>query len=242
MEPDAGGKAGFVRGYLLKRLKDLSDEMGRQYPHIFVILGNDDSRAEEDSVLEGEAQGRWKYVHFQKAPFGQFSVYGYSFVPPTPFLLKDWERYDVSRYTDPGCISPEEGIHSCPVPASELKYSTIALDLDKLVDEDAMERTVMLFHSPPYGTNLDYSASGGKMVESVPIDLHIGSIAIRRFIEQRQPLLTLHGHIHEAARLSSSWRDRIGRTHAFSAAHDGPELALIRFDLDDLSLATRELI
>jgi Icc-related predicted phosphoesterase len=69
----------------------------------------------------------------------------------------------------------------------------------------------------------------------------VGSIAVKRFIEARQPLLTLHGHVHESARLTGSWRDRIGRTHMFSAAHDGPELALVRFDLDDLDSAERQL-
>jgi len=70
----------------------------------------------------------------------------------------------------------------------------------------------------------------------------VGSIAVRRFIEARQPLLTLHGHIHESARLTGSWRDVIGRTHLFSAAHDGPELALVRFDLEHLDEASRVLI
>ena len=80
------------------------------------------------------------------------------------------------------------------------------------------------------------------IVEHVPLDVHVGSIAIRRFIEERQPLVTLHGHVHESARLTGAWRDRIGRTHVFSAAHDGPELALVRFDLEDPASATRELI
>ena len=80
------------------------------------------------------------------------------------------------------------------------------------------------------------------MIDYVPLDLHLGSIAMQRFIEQRQPLVTLHGHIHESARLTGSWRDRIGRTHLFGAAHDGTELALVRFDLDDLDSATRELL
>ncbi len=80
------------------------------------------------------------------------------------------------------------------------------------------------------------------MVDGVPLDAHLGSVAVRRFIEQKQPLLTLHGHVHETVRLSGSWRDRIGRTHSFSAAHDGPELALVRFDTDDLAAATRELV
>jgi Icc-related predicted phosphoesterase len=80
------------------------------------------------------------------------------------------------------------------------------------------------------------------MVDHVPLDRHLGSIAIRRFIEAQQPLLTLHGHVHESARLSHSWRDRLGRTHCFSAAHDGAELALVRFDPGDLDSASRELI
>jgi len=80
------------------------------------------------------------------------------------------------------------------------------------------------------------------MIDHVPLDVSLGSIAVRRFIEARQPLLTLHGHVHESARLSGSWRDRIGRTQCFSAAYDGPELALVRFDPDNLDAASRELI
>jgi len=52
----------------------------------------------------------------------------------------------------------------------------------------------------------------------------------------------LHGHIHESARLTGFWKDRIGRTHMFSAAHDGPELALVRFSLENPESATRQLI
>jgi Icc-related predicted phosphoesterase len=79
-------------------------------------------------------------------------------------------------------------------------------------------------------------------VDHVPLDVHVGSIALQRFIAARQPLLTLHGHVHESARLSGSWQDRIGRTHLFTAAHDGPELALVRFDPENLDGATRQLL
>jgi Icc-related predicted phosphoesterase len=70
----------------------------------------------------------------------------------------------------------------------------------------------------------------------------VGSLAIRKFIESRQPLITLHGHIHESPTLTGSWRDRIGRTWMFSAAHDGHELALVRFDPRAPERASRELI
>ena len=74
------------------------------------------------------------------------------------------------------------------------------------------------------------------------MDVNVGSIAIRRFIEERQPLLTMHGHIHESARLSGSWKDQIGRTTMLSAAHDGPELAVVKFTLEDPEKASRELL
>ena len=35
-----------------------------------------------------------------------------------------------------------------------------------------------------------------KMIDYAPLDVHVGSIAVRRFIESRAPYLTLHGHVH----------------------------------------------
>jgi Icc-related predicted phosphoesterase len=105
-----------------------------------------------------------------------------------------------------------------------------------------LSRTILLFHTPPYNTGLDRAALDGKKVDHVDLDVHVGSIAVRRFIESKQPLLTLHGHVHESARMTGTWKEQIGRTFAFSAAHDGHELALIRFDLENLDDATRELL
>lgn len=233
---------GFVRGFLAEKLSSLRDEMGEAYPKIFVILGNDDVRAEEGAVREVEAQGLWNYAHNRKCELKTWNIYGYSYVTPTPFLLKDWERYDVSRYVDPGCISPEEGFRTVEVPVREKKHTTIKGDLDKLAAEDDLSKAVFLFHSPPHKTRLDRAAMDGKTVEGVPLDVHVGSIAIRRFIESRQPMLTLHGHIHESAEITGSWRDRIGETYMYSAAHAGPELALVKIDLENPAAATRHLL
>jgi Icc-related predicted phosphoesterase len=111
-----------------------------------------------------------------------------------------------------------------------------------LTDGDNLGNAILLFHSPPYDTCLDRAALDGQFVDHVPLDPHVGSIAIRRFIEARQPLLTLHGHVHEAARLTGEWKTSLGRTHCLGAAHDGPELALVRFDLCEPENATRELL
>lgn len=232
----------FVNSVLVTGFKKLRKQLGLSYPRVFLILGNDDGRFEEAAILEAATSGIWDYIHNLKANWGEFQVYGYAYVPPTPFQLKDWERYDVSRYIDPGCISPEEGRHSVPVSERELRYSTIERDLTTLSGNDNLSNAIFLFHTPPYQTKLDRAALDGKMVDHVPLDVHVGSIAVKKFIESHQPLITLHGHVHESARLTGSWRDKIGRTYTFSAAHDGPELALVRFDAQNPGAATRELI
>jgi Icc-related predicted phosphoesterase len=231
-----------ARVTLVDRFVDLQNRLGADYPAIFVILGNDDPRQEEPLIVEGEERGLWTYAHQRRLAWGEIDVYGYQFVPPTPFLLKDWERYDVSRHVDPGCLSPEEGWRTTAVDAHEIRYATIQRDLERLHGGIDQARAVWLFHTPPYGTALDRAALDGRLVDHVPLDVHVGSLAVRRFIEARQPLLTLHGHIHESARLTGAWRERIGRTDALSAAHDGPELALVRLDPRNPAAATRDLI
>jgi len=208
----------------------------------FVILGNDDPKIYENQLLSAEKDGLIKYMHNRTAPFGDLFVAGYSYIPPSPFRLKDWERYDVSRYVDPGCVSPEEGSRSVKVDIQNERYATIAEDLKLLAQQSAPEKTIYLFHAPPHNTNLDRADLDGKKIDHVALDVHIGSIAIQRFIKKKKPLLTLHGHVHESARLTGTWREKIGPTHLFSAAHDGSELAVVRFDTDDLDNATRVLI
>jgi len=232
----------FVNGFLATGFARLRARLGARYPAVFLILGNDDARIEEAAFLDVAVRGLWTYAHDRECRLGRYRVLGYGCVPPTPFLLKDWERYDVSRYIPPGCVSPEEGWRTVPVPPHEVRYATIKRDLEALAGEQELEQTILLFHSPPHETTLDRAANDGKSIDHVPLDLHVGSIALRRFIERRQPLVTLHGHVHESARLTGSWRDCIGRTHLFGAAHDGPELALVRFDPQRPEAAERELL
>lgn len=241
VEGDQTGK-GFIHSVLVNGFKRVKKQLSSAYPEVFLILGNDDPRAEETELVQIESLGLWNYIHFRKVVCGAFTVYGYACVPPTPFLLKDWERYDVSRFVDPGCISPEEGWRSLPVSHNEIRHATIRVDLESLASNADLSQAIFLFHAPPHQTALDRAALDGRVIDNAPLDVHIGSIAIRRFIMDKQPRITLHGHIHESARLTGSWREHLGQTWAFSAAHDGPELALIRFDPADPACATRELI
>ncbi len=227
---------------LAGRFGALRSTLGEGYPRVFLILGNDDPRALEPVFAGYESDGLWFLLHNRCIENGAHRLYGYSYIPPTPFMLKDWERYDVSHYVDPGCISPEEGFRSTDVEPNVIRYSTIESDLERLGGDDDLTGAVFLFHAPPYQTKLDRAALDGQSFDHAPLDVNVGSIAIKRFIEKRQPLVTLHGHVHESARLTSHWMDRIGRTILLGAAHDGPELALIRFDPEHAEQATRELL
>jgi hypothetical protein len=162
--------------------------------------------------------------------YQNYFVTGYACIPPTPFQLKDWERYDVSRFLDLGVIPPEDGIHSVTYNPDEIKFGTIKEDLEKLVQNAQPEKTIFLFHAPPYNTHLDRANLDGKFVDHAPVDVHIGSIAIREFIKTYRPAITLHGHVHESVKLTGQWMQRFDRTYSFSAAESNDVLSIVSFD------------
>jgi len=231
----------FVFDFLVPLFQDLKTGLRDDYPQIFLILGNDDPKMEEPKIIHGQKLGLWQYIHNQKTKLGKYDIYGYANIPPTPFIFKDWERYDVSRYVDPGCIHPTEGKKTVD-DGVDMEYSTIQKEIELLVNNDDLSNAVFLFHSPPYQTKLDRAALDGKMFDHVPLDVHVGSIAIQRFIQNKQPMLTLHGHIHESSRITGEWKEQMGKTWMYSAAYEFPNLAIVMFDLDDLSTAERIVI
>ena len=221
----------FINGFLRKNFLELKNLLGKNYPQVFLIMGNDDPRVFESVLIDAGRNKLWTYLHNRKIPIGEYVFFGYNYVPPTPYILKDWERYDVSRYTEIGCISPEEGKRSIPVNEHEKKWTTIKEDLDILTKNILMENAVFLFHTPPYNSALDLADLQGVVIEHTPVDPHIGSIAVERFIEERQPLLTLHGHVHESTRLSGQWMQTFGRTVSVNGACEGAKPSLFRIYL-----------
>jgi Icc-related predicted phosphoesterase len=77
---------------------------------------------------------------------------------------------------------------------------------------DSYENLICNFHAPPYDTGLDICPKLDKNLKPVwemgsPVTYPAGSKAVRECIEKYQPLLGLHGHIHE-----SCGSARLGRT------------------------------
>ncbi|OGQ95366.1 MAG: hypothetical protein A2521_06905 [Deltaproteobacteria bacterium RIFOXYD12_FULL_57_12] len=73
-----------------------------------------------------------------------------------------------------------------PTEFSEAALTAILQDAHAQVKE--AEHLILVAHPPPLNTRTDVIASG----------IHVGSPAVRTFIEAVQPALCLTGHIHEA--------------------------------------------
>jgi Icc-related predicted phosphoesterase len=139
-----------------------------------------------------------------------YELIGYPFVPPTPFRPKDYEKMDDREAPWPPQKNPsyirssDQPDQLTPVdPYLYLRVrETIEEDLDRLPRPLYPKRTIYIMHSPPFATRLDL-IQGGKSA---------GSRSIKTFIEKNQPLLTLHGHIHESPEISGAYIDRIGET------------------------------
>ncbi|AWR96822.2 phosphoesterase [Acidianus sulfidivorans JP7] len=83
----------------------------------------------------------------------------------------------------------------------ELPDSTLYNKIkDKLKKIENPENVIFNFHAPPINTKLDVAIINNKRI-------HVGSESVRKIIEEYQPLLGLHGHIHESA-----GTDKIGNT------------------------------
>lgn len=78
-----------------------------------------------------------------------------------------------------------------------------------------MRKMVFNFHCPPYGSNLDEAPEVDENLnvkEAGRSLIPVGSTAVRDAIMKYQPLLSLHGHIHEGKGTA-----RLGKTLAINA-------------------------
>jgi Icc-related predicted phosphoesterase len=192
----------FLEGLLVefaRRLRDASPTS-----ELLLMMGNDDWAANED-VLERHDGGLWHSLHERVVEVDGVAVAGCSWVPITPFGIKDWERWEDGGEESPPRLDgwTSRGGRLAPMrfdPAH--RAPSIAGSLRELAARTAAGEAVWVSHGPPRDTRCDVLSGGA----------HVGSRALRRFVEEHQPPLLLSGHIHESARVSGSYHDRIGRT------------------------------
>jgi Icc-related predicted phosphoesterase len=139
----------------------------------YVNAGNDDP-PEIDAVVDGSGWVQFLEGRVAELPDGtQVASCGYANMTPWA-CPRDVPEDDLGRRLD---------------------------DVIRLLDDPA--QAIFNFHCPPYGTGIDDGprlrddfrvTAGAGGVEMVPV----GSTSCRAAIERHQPLLGLHGHLHES--------------------------------------------
>jgi len=214
---------------------------------VFLILGNDDCMANED-IIQGNKL--YSVIHKKRVQLTRdFDMVGYSHVPITPFKLKDWEKFDFNDV--PKHLATEyelrkktnyglDGFKSTTADWKEFLFQprdeqdSIQKDLSQDLFKKDSRKTIYVIHTPPNQTNLDMIMNGS----------HVGSMAVKLFIEECQPYLTLHGHIHETVYMSGDFRAQIGDTLSLASGNHniGSDLAVIVFDIYNPQSATRHIL
>ena len=162
-------------------------------------MGNDDFIFGR-KILQNRQGNLFKLLHMEIHPFtDKVDIAGYMAVPPTPFGRKDWEKPDCKKQLfAPGNLISLKGVVSGK---GFLEKTVLELSSEDSIESDLKElekkiRRPFIFvaHVPPYGTALDVMYDG----------VHVGSFAVREFIEKwskkRYLIGSFHGHIHESSR------------------------------------------
>jgi Icc-related predicted phosphoesterase len=226
---DPPAQRAFFADFFLPIIRDYRAEPGAAEVHY--ILGNDDWRAGLSVLLESGVPG-FHHAHLAVRPLTQAAwVAGLASVTATPFLMKDWERWEEGLERMTRCAGyrsePDGTLRPFDFTGRE-REENIGQDLRAIeqAEGDARDPLICLFHGPPHGTALDQLRDG----------THVGSRGIRAYLERRRPALSLHGHIHESPEVSGRYCDRIGRTLCVNPGQRlGARLHAVWFDLADIA-------
>jgi len=157
---------------------DLAEErLKPQDVHIIMTPGNDDEFAVDDVL---RASSYVDAAEGRVTRIGRHELLSVGWSNPTP-----WE-------------TPRE----CDEAELAEKIAAVAAEIED------MENAIFNIHVPPYATGLDEAPKLGEDgtpsgTENAPV----GSTAVKEAIMEYQPLLSLHGHIHESRGVQ-----RLGRT------------------------------
>ena len=211
----------FLQGFVVefaRRLREASPAT-----QLLMLMGNDDWASNAD-CLEAHHGDLWFSLHGRATEIDGVGVAGLSWVPITPFGIKDWERWDDGLDETPGRLQGTVSRDGVLMPFAfdpAVREPTIAAALDELAALAPPAQTLLVAHTPARDSLCDLTARGA----------HVGSRALRAYIERHQPPLVLSGHIHESPRMSGAYRDRIGSTAMVNPGQFGaPGLCGVWFD------------
>lgn len=161
----------------------LVEKVDTKKVQVMAMPGNDDEHLIDDIIKSYEDRGVIWCLD-RVVEIGGFETISLEHVNPTP-----WD-------------TPRE--------ANEKDMKRMIENQVKKLDNPS--KSIFNFHCPPYNTHLDLAPKLDKTLRPVVTAgtvemIHVGSRAVREAEEQYQPMMGLHGHIHE-----SYASDKIGET------------------------------
>src|SRR5256884_7170503 len=194
------------RQKMIQRVGDwvaLAEErIGKSGVQFYMMPGNDDDRGVDTMIV------RSSYVINPVGKTIQLNEYhemiSFDYANPTPWHTpREW--------------SEEEYYEHIKASASTLKN---------------VSRAVFMIHVPPYDSGLDTAPQldknlRPKVTMGDVLRVPVGSTGVRRALKELQPLVSVHGHVHE-----SGGQSKIGRTTCFNAGSEANQGILRGFVFD----------
>ncbi|MBD3194244.1 MAG: phosphoesterase [Candidatus Lokiarchaeota archaeon] len=225
----------FIQSFLDEYLNDFD----REKIYYLGMAGNDDLITFDDLLIQTfEKYSYTEYIAQRWVKIGQFEFIGMNFITDLPFGLKDRARIDNDDFEFPKQIGKQ--LISSNGEIKEIKdwfayarnLPTIEEELENLPEPENYRKTIYIFHMPPSNISLDVCSDASR----------VGSKAIFEFIKKRQPLFTLHGHIHESVSMSGKWYNKIGNTISIQPGQGDYHKKILDYVIVNLKTMTFERI
>jgi Icc-related predicted phosphoesterase len=181
-----------------KLLKDSAQKIKDCGMKLILTMGNDDNQNLISFMDEEDKNGLWYHLHEKIVEIDGYEFVGMPWVPDHPFGYKYWCRaefkndlgIEIFQYSKPVVLTEDDQFRKIGdykrFLQDQLPIYDCLKNLASIVKN--MDKSIWLIHAPPSDLRLDICAGGS----------FAGSKAVLKFIDEFQPFITIHGHIHEA--------------------------------------------
>jgi len=231
----------------LIHLKKYAKQIQKTGAELVLTLGNDDNQLLIPEMEKGEEDGLWHYVHGKVFEKDGYEFIGMAYVPDYPFGYKFWCHPEfLMEFVFDDDLGISEFQITSPVIINEDNEFEIVEDYEEYMKgkqsiynvlcdynfllKDA-KKSIWLIHAPPADLFLDVCASGEK----------VGSKAIYQFLNKFQPMLSIHGHIHESPEYNEhKWNHLLGDTLCIQGGQIGRDLHYSVVEIEDGEIKSKE--
>lgn len=215
-------------------LKEYASAIRTAGAELILIAGNDDNQLVVPELEKGDREGLWHYAADRVREVGGYQFCGCPWIRDYPFVYKYWVAAETGdnpciddfQMGPPVIINRHNELEEIPDLEAYLKSKpSIDASLEDMFGQlKDPARSIWLIHQPPVDMGFDLCGSGARA----------GSSAVYDFLLRRQPLLSVHGHIHEAPLVNGNiWAKNLGRTLCIQAGQPDGEIFYAAFELLD---------